>query len=105
MSGLPVLLIGLVNAVAALSALSHPLPDMAQAISSAIAAVPLIVIALRLRGGHAGWLPLVMALLALLLAINLVLSLAMVGAVGATSARGMRVLPAGSCLRSAPSWC
>lgn len=62
MSGLPVLMMGANAALLALIALVQLLPNMTVIASSAAMAVLLILLAFRIRAGHAAWLPFVLVL-------------------------------------------
>lgn len=57
MSGLPVLLLGANAALLALILSVQTLPDMITIASAAIIAVLLVLLAFRMRAGHAAWIP------------------------------------------------
>ena len=82
MAGLPVLLVGGAEALTALIAAIDTPPDSNTAISSAVVAVLLIIVAFRLRGGHAGWVPLVVLGFVILLALRVPASIAAWNAAG-----------------------
>lgn len=62
MSGLPVLLMGANSALFSLIGSMQLLPNMTVIASSATIAVLLILLAFRIRAGHAAWLPFVLVL-------------------------------------------
>ncbi|MDT0683453.1 hypothetical protein RM543_12220 [Roseicyclus sp. F158] len=57
MSGLPVLLMGANAALLALVSSVRPFPDMAVVSSAAAIAALLVLMAFRIRAGHAAWIP------------------------------------------------
>lgn len=62
MSGLPVLLMGANGALLALVAAVQPEADMARITGLGAVAALLVLLAFRIRAGHAGWVPVAVAL-------------------------------------------
>lgn len=92
MAGLPVLLMGGVEAVAALTAAMETPADGNAALGSAAGAILLIALAFRLRGGHAGWVPLVVLIFMIMLALRLWVSIAAWNAAGQNGIAGAGLL-------------
>lgn len=74
MSGLPVLLMGANAALLALVASAQPVPDPVVIASSATIAALLILLAFRIRAGHAAWIPFALMLFAAFSGANLLFS-------------------------------
>lgn len=68
MSGLPVLVMAVNPAIAALIMAVQPDPNPPRIVLSSLLAVMLVLLAFRVRMGRAGWLPLVLAVFTLFLA-------------------------------------
>lgn len=74
MAGLPVLIMGGNAALLALIAAVQPVPDTVLIASAAALAAVLVLIAFRLRGGHAAWIPITFLLFVAFLALHLFLA-------------------------------
>lgn len=68
MSGLPILVMGANAALLALLIAVRPLPDTGMIASAAVIATLLILLAFRIRAGHAAWIPFVLILFVAFLA-------------------------------------
>ena len=93
MAGLPVLVMGGNAALTALISLSQQTPDLTLASWCAIISLLLIIVAFRIRAGKAGWLPLVLALFAAFLVINVLTAYIAFMAVGAAGISSVQIVP------------
>ena len=71
MSGLPILLMGANAALLALVTSVQPFPDTVMIASAVAIAFSLILLAFRIRAGHAAWIPFALILFAAFLGVNL----------------------------------
>lgn len=73
MAGLPALFMAANAAILAMSVAVHPTPYLPVIVSATILAMCLLLMSLRMRAGHAGWVPFVLLLFSAFIALKLFL--------------------------------